>query len=132
MVSELTFLEAIAHERDWRTASWEGLDPAQRRAVVLGAMRSIIQAGQEKRRYTGYVLASEIAAKLRIPGARRHGSGAKGGHSWTGYMSNALRVTPTLDSAIRAGMVRRMVEPYERTRYLYALTLTGERWLDSC
>lgn len=136
-----TFLESIATERDRRAAEWEHATRDERRALVLGKLAKAkadsraatdkLAANQPTRYTSDWLLAAEIAASLGVPGARRLGRGAMGGHSWTGYMSPALRVVPSLRSAAQRGLVRMRYQPDVRTRSLYQLTASGLAWLQA-
>lgn len=134
MTDEQTFLEQIAYERDRRSAQWESLNAEQRRWLTLSVLNEqrITAASQQSYHpsVNSWLLAAEIAARLAIPGARRLGSQANGGHSWTGYMSPALRITTSLRHSAKQGLVRMRVQPDQRTRFLYQLTEQGLAWLD--
>jgi hypothetical protein len=134
-----TWLEAIAYERDHADAEWEHAGRVGRRLLVLAVLADQSVRAQSsldldvrprKPYVSAYMLAAAVAASLGISGARRLGSGAKGGQSWTGYMSNALRVSPTLEALRKAKLVRSMIDPDDRrTRYLYAITPAGLDYL---
>lgn len=111
-----TWLEAIAYERDHAEAEWEHGGRVGRRLMVLAVLadQSVraqssldLDVNPRKPYVSAYMLAHAIAAQLGI------------------YMSNALRVVPTLRALEKAKLVRSMYEPEVRTRSLYAITPAG-------
>jgi len=70
--------------------------------------------------------ANTIAGRLGVVGANRAGRGAVKG-SWSGRMSPALRIAPTLAAMVRAGLVESYLDPDAGWRNLYALTDSGKR-----
>lgn len=76
---------------------------------VIAAVKAIVAEHQESpsilKQLTG-ASANEVAHRLRIKGATRHGNGAVE-HSWTGTMSPALRLAPKLQSLAKRGQLER-------------------------
>jgi hypothetical protein len=118
-----TFLEAAAHQREHASANWENLTRDDRRRAILRilAAQRAVSHEPDTRYQPPWLLAAEIAARLDIPGMRRAGRGAVKG-SWSGYMSPALRVVPSLRSLVKDRLVYAMGDPNaERYRTVYWL-----------
>lgn len=77
------------------------------------------------RRWHGDFSASVIAAECGVEGAQRLGRGAVKG-SWSGTMSGALRISPTLRSMVTAGLLHQHYDT-ENHRSLYGLTDSGRK-----
>lgn len=77
----------------------------ERRAKALEAVAAIVAANVASEsiylKYRG-ASANDVAHWMGLKGARRLGNGAVKG-SWTGFMSPALRIAPTLEALARAG-----------------------------
>lgn len=71
-----------------------------------------------------YFTAQTVAYAARVEPARRLGNGAVKG-SWSGMMSPALRITPTLRAMHRAGLVALVMNDDGRFRWHYGLTEAG-------
>lgn len=137
-MSEQTWLEAIAYERERADETWAEAGRIGRRCLVLSvladqgvrAQSSLdLDVNPRKPYVSAYMLAQAIADALHLPGCRRLGSGARGGQSWSGYMAGALRIVPALRAMEKAGLVRSMYQPEVRTRSLYAITPAGLDYL---
>jgi hypothetical protein len=107
----------------YRTANADLPPPPTHEQVV----KAMVALDEEERRQVG-LTANSIAWKLGMEGARRMGRGAVKG-SWTGYMSPALRLAPTLEAMSRKGLADWFYDPSEgsRGRKRYSLTAAGRR-----
>lgn len=79
---------------------------------------------EQERRYRDGVPAGMLAHRLDVEGARRAGSGAKDGRSWTGTMSPSIRLAPRLATLARAGLLLRWRADY---RWWYCTTDEGRK-----
>lgn len=137
-MAEQTWLEAIAYEREQADETWAEAGRIGRRCLVLSVLadQSVraqssldLDVNPRKPYVSAYMLAQAIGDALHLTGCRRLGSGAKGGHSWSGYMASALRIVPVLRALEKAGLVRSMYQPDVRTRSLYTITPAGLDYL---
>lgn len=123
-----TFLEAMRHQQEDVEAAWRAAGVTGRRAAVLAVLDDSQRSERHHDRFNGELLAADVARRLRLDGARRHGRGAVAG-SWSGYMSSALRVVPILRALEAEHLVHGRYEPDVRTRSLYRITTSGIAWL---
>lgn len=105
----------------------EKLPPLPSDEEVLAAVADLLANDPRARQWA---TANLVAGALKIQGARRLGRGAMGGHSWSGTMSGALRISPRLRSLARRGLLHETYDN-ENYRYVYILSSEGQARLDA-
>lgn len=101
----------LDHERP---CAWDTWPTAERERRVLLCLLDAKRAP---------LTAQQIGVRLGVNRTRRHGSGAKGPSSYSGWQSEASRVVPMLRSLEQRGHVH---ASYRRdTRYVNEYQLTG-------